>query len=127
MAYKHNDSGREVLRASNARFKAHNPEKVATASRKSHLKLNYNMTLRQYADVLAAQNGVCAICGKPSVKQKLNVDHNHATGKLRGLLCWKCNVGIGHFDEDLSSLRKAIKYLEKYEVPVNQPEYFIQH
>jgi hypothetical protein len=67
-----------------------------------------------------AQNGVCAICRKPETythhmtKKIANmaVDHCHVTGKIRGLLCHKCNHGLGKFGDDVSLLRKALAYLE---------------
>lgn len=64
--------------------------------------------------MLAAQNGVCAICGKEPTKgrgRKLHIDHDHETGKRRGLLCNGCNTGIGSLGDDVSRLQRAIKYL----------------
>ena len=64
------------------------------------------------------QNGVCAICGKPETKvqygkiQPLTVDHNHETGKVRGLLCFNCNIAIGKLKDDIVLLEKAIDYLK---------------
>jgi hypothetical protein len=61
------------------------------------------------------QYGKCAICGKDesSFKRKLAVDHNHKTGIVRGLLCFKCNKGLGHFDEKPELFLKIIKYLQE--------------
>lgn len=55
---------------------------------------------------------VCAICSKPS-RTRLHIDHNHKTGKYRGLLCSPCNIGLGHFKDSPSLLRKAIEYLKR--------------
>lgn len=69
--------------------------------RKSNLKRKYNLSMDEYEQISLAQNGVCAICGKPETfKQrgkvrKLAVDHNHETGEVRGLLCAKCNIWLG--------------------------------
>ena len=62
------------------------------------------------------QNGKCAICGKEP-KLKLSLDHNHKTGKWRGLLCNSCNLGLGLFQTDNSNelLIKALEYIKKYE------------
>lgn len=56
----------------------------------------------------------CQICGTIFGIQKAHVDHCHNTGKLRGLLCQTCNTGIGHLKDDIQTLQKAIKYLEKH-------------
>lgn len=58
--------------------------------------------------MLAEQDGRCKICGQ---LKKLNVDHDHATGEVRGLLCHGCNVGIGFFRDSPELLRSAIDYL----------------
>ena len=74
----------------------------------------YRMTPEEYEKLLKIQNGVCAIClNVESIKRKkrLSVDHNHQTGKIRGLLCSKCNNGIGWFKEDLVILNRAVEYL----------------
>ena len=55
--------------------------------------------------------GKCELCGKEP-EQTLHTDHNHATGKVRGLLCHHCNVGLGMFKEDIEVLRKAVVWLE---------------
>jgi len=58
------------------------------------------------------QNGLCAIC---CVAPATHVDHCHETKKIRGVLCNNCNVGLGFFKDNVSSLQNAIKYLAKYE------------
>lgn len=64
--------------------------------------------------MFAAQAGCCAICGthQDALKLTLAVDHNHDTGKVRGLLCNPCNAAIGRFKDSTSMLRAAIRYLE---------------
>lgn len=65
--------------------------------------------------ILDRQGGVCAICDSPEAGGRwatFAVDHDHATGELRGLLCQPCNVGIGQFSDDPSRLRRAADYLE---------------
>jgi hypothetical protein len=68
-----------------------------------------------------AQNGVCAICGQPEVglgrggkPRRMSIDHNHATGVIRALLCHNCNFMIGSAKENPDTLRKAADYLERY-------------
>ena len=58
--------------------------------------------------------GKCAICGKQRGARNHALDHCHKTNKLRGVLCAKCNIGIGYFDDDINKLRQAIAYLERH-------------
>lgn len=64
--------------------------------------------------MVLAQGGLCAICGElPSGKRALLfIDHDHKTGKVRGLLCGACNAGLGYFKDTTSRMTKAIEYLE---------------
>jgi Autographiviridae endonuclease VII len=62
--------------------------------------------------LLARQGGVCGICGK-APQEPLCVDHSHATGRVRGLLCRKCNTALGSFDDDVSVMAAGIAYLRK--------------
>lgn len=79
----------------------------------AHLKKNYGITLDQYDEMFAKQKGVCAICSQPEVSKReyLCVDHDHASGRVRGLLCHDCNIGLGKFKDDATRLNKAIWYL----------------
>ncbi len=80
--------------------------------RASKLKNCYGLTIEQYEQMAAAQNGVCAICQKPSTDGKrLHVDHCHSTGVIRGLLCNKCNPAIGSLGDTPEMLERAIAYL----------------
>lgn len=82
---------------------------------------DYGITLEIFNKILKSQKGVCAICKKPEIikdgrtgkKRNLSVDHCHNTNKVRGLLCSKCNNGIGLFNDSIKSLKSAIKYLGK--------------
>lgn len=76
----------------------------------------YGVTWEQYEQMLADQNGTCAICPRTSSGKgrPLDVDHDHVTGKARGLLCSRCNRGISFFLDDPELLRSAIAYLEMY-------------
>ncbi len=89
---------RARLRARARELRATSPEyrsKVATAARKSHLWTLYRLTPEDYAAIEMYQGGVCAACGQPSERIRLAVDHDHATGRIRGLLCWVCNRALG--------------------------------
>lgn len=78
------------------------------------LKYIYGITLSQYQIILELQNGKCAICNKIQDKRPLSVDHDHTTGKIRGLLCLKCNSGIGFVSEDVNILESMISYIKKH-------------
>ena len=74
----------------------------------------YNVTQEQYNQIFDKQNGCCAICKKhqSEFKKALDIDHNHTTGKIRGLLCMKCNRGLGYFDDNTNKLDNASSYLK---------------
>lgn len=76
----------------------------------------YGLTPEQYAEMLEEQGGVCAICGTdewPGKGNRPHVDHDHSTGRVRGILCSHCNHGLGKFRDDPERLRAAAEYLER--------------
>ena len=79
--------------------------------RKLHLFNTYNLTEEQYNSLLENQNFRCKICGKPWTFGTLQVDHDHKTNKIRGLLCRPCNVLLGMANDNQTILLKAIQYL----------------
>lgn len=72
----------------------------------------YNLSLDEIEVMRIKQNGLCAVCGKPN--NKMVVDHDHATGKVRGLVCPKHNNLLGMADDNIDILKSAISYLESY-------------
>lgn len=80
------------------------------------LKRNYNITPEQYEEMLLAQDNRCICCGKhkSEFKRRLHVDHDHATGQIRGLLCTLCNPLVGFAKEDVKRLEMAVTYLNKF-------------
>jgi len=86
--------------------------------RNNILKFRYNITVDDYNKLFKKQKGLCRICRESeTLKYKdnitnLSVDHCHKTGKVRGLLCRKCNKAIGLFKENVHYLKRVIKYLE---------------
>ena len=83
-------------------------------TRNSYLKRFFGISLDDYNELLEKQNGVCAICGGKSGKRSFSVDHDHTNGKVRGLLCRGCNVGIGNLNDDPELLEKAIQYIKNF-------------
>lgn len=86
-----------------------------------HLKHEYGLTVEDYARMHKDQNGLCAICGKVEtvrnhshVISALAVDHDHSTGKIRGLLCSNCNKFLGCAKDSEDNLLKAVEYLRKH-------------
>jgi hypothetical protein len=89
-------------------------EKYKERSKATRRKREFGITDKEYNNLYNKQSGVCAICGREEseIQQKsLCVDHCHNTGKIRGLLCHSCNVGLGRFEDDINRLQSAIKYL----------------
>ena len=94
--------------------------KTKSCSKERKLKIRYNVSVSDYNIIYKKQNGVCAICNKKESSTNCNgkvrvlsVDHNHSTGKIRGLLCARCNQALGLFQDNPKNLKQAIKYLEK--------------
>lgn len=109
------DCVREIL----YKWRKEHPDRFRKVGWAYELRTLYGITVEEYDNILLSQNNACAIClgqnvvrfGKPL---KFAVDHNHETGKVRGLLCDSCNRGIGHLKE-LTNMQRAITYLEKYD------------
>lgn len=81
---------------------------------KAKLKKLYGITIEQYEALFDLQNGRCFICRKPQLVRHLAVDHNHETGRIRGLLCTWCNSGLGNFKDSAERLRRAAAYLDLF-------------
>lgn len=103
---KYRKANIEKFRVYGKRWKDANPEKV----RAKELLRNYGLTLQQYDAMHKRQLGKCKICRAPT--KRLQIDHCHQTGVVRGLLCGKCNRGLGMFADDPTRLRRAAGYLE---------------
>lgn len=99
---------RNSWRAANNRRYQNAPELFKSQD----LKRKYGITLADYQKLEQVQNFVCAICFKPKGKRALAVDHNHTTGKVRGLLCSPCNTGLGQFCDNKALLERASEYLK---------------
>jgi len=89
-------------------YYANNKHKVKSKARGRQLRYLYDITQDEYNRILLEQKSQCAICGNVS---SLVVDHNHATGKVRGLLCKKCNFVLGLVDDKKEILIRGAEYL----------------
>lgn len=94
MGYSIKENHREYNKVYSKKWRAANPEKCAGHS----LKYNYGLSIEDYDTMLQAQDGKCASCGKLPDKRRLNVDHDHITGEIRGLLCTRCNLVAGFLE-----------------------------
>lgn len=100
-----------------SRWRKNNRTRLSAEHRAQHLKRVYGITIADYERLLEGQGGCCAICGtsKPwSRSDYFAVDHDHASGKVRALLCHRCNTGLGYFKDNPSFLRKAAQYVESF-------------
>lgn len=97
-------------------WRAKYPDRSQMATRRGTLR-KYGLTLADYERLLESQDGRCAICGTDdpghTPGRLFDVDHDHDTSKVRGLLCQHCNMGLGQFADDPDRLMKAAKYLEE--------------
>lgn len=80
------------------------------------LKASFGITIERYNEILTSQSHKCAICGMSQIEngKALAVDHCHSTGAVRGLLCSRCNYGLGMFLDSVNTLSSAISYLHKH-------------
>jgi len=84
--------------------------------RQSYLKRKYGITIAKYDEMLEAQGGVCAICGEARPEERtLHVDHDHETGVVRGLLCFRCNNALGDLRDSYELFQAAANYLDRDE------------
>lgn len=82
--------------------------------RNYHLKSKYGLTSDDYEEMLIHQDGKCAVCLKPETRQgrRLSVHHDHVTSRVIALLCARCNMALGHFNDDPALLRRAAALME---------------
>ena len=84
-----------------------------------HFLRRYNISLDDYNRMVIEQDGKCWTCSVKAEDEVLVVDHNHLTGEVRGLLCHKCNTGLGLFRDNQGYLLKAVEYLRKFSEPLD--------
>jgi len=78
------------------------------------MKRKYDLEYDKYLDLLNKQDGKCAICRRPPKEGKvLCIDHNHITGRVRGLLCTPCNIWLANIDNDIETVGRILKYIQQ--------------
>jgi hypothetical protein len=120
--YHSNPKYRMATRARAKKWREENPVKSQQSCRLATFKQRlreFKVPVWEWIGLVAKQGGVCAICRKPSdavskngrTGSRLSIDHDHETGNIRGLLCRKCNLGLGNFGDDTDLLLAAVNYL----------------
>lgn len=99
-------------------YRAKIPKRSKGKKRQSYIKNVYGLSSKEHGALIRKQKNCCAICGKhrTELKQELYVDHDHRTGKVRGLLCTTCNSVLGMAKDSTEILTNSIKYLESSHV-----------
>jgi hypothetical protein len=108
------------LKGHHRRKHGHDPTQ---SKRNEYTDRTYGVTREQYDKMLAEQGGACAICRSTSTRRRPKagtvdsfcIDHDHKTGRVRALLCFRCNAGLGLLDDNTDRLRAALAYLERYQ------------
>jgi hypothetical protein len=97
----------------------YNKDKKKSAEKRyiKSLYREYNLTFEEYLKIKDLQNSGCAICKYPLLDgMNSHVDHDHSSGKVRGILCRWCNIGLGHFKDSVQTLEKAVQYLNQHSI-----------
>lgn len=90
-------------------YRKHHPDRYRWLRR----KVRYGITEKDYQRMLEQQRGLCALCAKNA---PTDIDHDHISGRTRGLLCRPCNLGLGMFGDTIDGLLRAIDYLRRYTI-----------
>lgn len=108
------EDNKEKILESGKLYRENNKDKIKRRDWLYNLK-QYNITQEEYYEMFDKQNGCCKICNthQSELKSSLHIDHNHLTNKIRGLLCNKCNQGLGLFNDNIILLTNSINYLKE--------------
>lgn len=121
------DCGKCRNEKNRARRKA-NPHAEREYARNTALKADYGLSRADYDSLVAAQHNLCLICQRPERRKskfgkvfELSVDHDHETGRVRGLLCFSCNTALGQLGDCLGWVERAAAYLRQHSDPTKAP------
>ena len=109
----------EHVNASQRQWRANNPDKALS----QNLRKRYGISLEDRTVMIASQNGRCAICRDLFADDKLhkpNIDHDHTSGKIRAVLCTRCNLAVGYLRDDPSLAYAAGDYLKTHSTGTKQ-------
>jgi hypothetical protein len=114
MKKKYRLLNKNKIRDYNRKYSIKNARKIKKYQIAYDLKTKYAIDLKTYSQLLINQNHRCGICKIYLDKRSnIHVDHNHSTGKVRGLLCPRCNFGLGYYKDDINIHQNAINYLKE--------------
>jgi hypothetical protein len=114
---KYREENKEKIKTLSKKWYASNKERAKISNRAGHLKRKYGLSLEDYNKLLEEQNNKCAGCLRSAKQLKctfLDVDHDHKTGYVRGLLCRDCNTSLGKLSSNPVILRRLADYLEAF-------------
>jgi hypothetical protein len=105
----------KYLESARAAYRRRDPAVVAAKQRDTKLRRAYGIGAAEFDAMLTAQGNCCAICKTNEPTHKWVVDHHHATGKIRGILCNDCNIALRKDRDTIEHLRRALEYIETFE------------
>lgn len=109
---KKNRTKQDISRKAAKKYYMKNKRKILSRQKRNR-PTRYKITIGDYERMVDEQGNRCKLCGnEPKEGKKLVIDHDHRNGKVRGLLCNSCNVGIGLLQDDPALLEKAINYIQ---------------
>jgi hypothetical protein len=116
------DSWCRECHAEHARFRRTSAPGQKEKTYGDSIRRKFGITLNEYDRILKEQNGACAICKRVNPNGwRLAVDHDHKTGKIRGLLCTRCNTALGTIEDSPERVFSLLAYLEKYKIKPRPP------
>lgn len=107
----------ELAREYTRRWVRNNPERARESARFSTIKRLYRLTAEEYRSLLASQNGKCAVCSVDVTAlptKQIHVDHDHRTGAVRSILCYRCNLALGFVKESVVVVRALLAYVQSF-------------
>lgn len=115
MPYADPDTQRAAVNTAQKRYRERHPDRATRADRNQGYRKRHGITAEAFDAMFLAQNSVCAACFAIDPKHKFGwqLDHDHRTGRHRGILCYPCNATIGHAKESPTRLRQLLAYLEE--------------
>lgn len=113
---KYYNNNRDKSTVRRRKYRENNREKDNLTKLVWRIKRNFGISLEERDNILRSQDGKCAICGTDNFTSKgICIDHNHMSGKIRGILCSRCNSGLGMFIDSRDIIIKAYWYLDKHD------------
>jgi hypothetical protein len=107
-------NNKEKLREKAKQYYLSNGDKIKKSNKARRLKRDYDISLNDVKSILRDQNNQCPICFSLLDNKKWCIDHDHKSGKLRGFVCYSCNILLGMAQDNVDTLQNAIEYLERF-------------